>query len=227
MADECRLPRNLMFDLDGTLLDSLPGIRHSAMAAFAACGLKANAAVELRALIGPPIREILAKMAERPASEAELDALVQAFRVSYDSEGWKITPHYDAAAETLREMKASGRRLFVVSNKPRHISDRILEAEGTLDFFDEVVTRDSRKPAYAGKREMMRYLLEKWQFSAGDCLMIGDTMEDAESASEVGMSFCLMAHGYGNVPESSAVPVAFRFDHFSELVRFDRTGAKH
>jgi len=210
-----RSVRAVFFDLDGTLLDSLPGIRYSAEAAFAACGL-VRSEVDLRGLIGPPIRTILANMS-RGVSESELDALEQAFRVSYDSEAWKRTPHYAGAAETLRVMRAEGKRLFVVSNKPRHISVRILKEEGTLGLFDEVVTRDSRVPAYAGKVEMMGYLLRKWEMKPEDCLMVGDTMEDAEAAYETGMRFCLMTHGYGDVPAEGDVPVAIRLDGFTEL----------
>jgi phosphoglycolate phosphatase len=223
--ERCGLPGTLLFDLDGTLLDSLPGIRHSALAAFAACGLQAGD-VELRTLIGPPIRGILARMAVGGASEEQLDRLVAAFRASYDSEGWKMTPHYEGAAAALRNLRDQGRRLFVVSNKPRHISVRILEAEGTLRLFEEIVTKDSRQPPYQDKQEMMRYVLQKWKIAREECLMAGDTMEDAEAASEMGMKFCLMTHGYGDVPFDSVVPVAFRFAHFSELIE-SGTGAMH
>jgi phosphoglycolate phosphatase len=183
------LPGNLVFDLDGTLLDSLPGIRYSLEAAFRACGL---AGLRWARLICD--------------------------RWSYDSEGWRRTPHYKGAAEALRRLQAEGRRLFVVSDKPRHISMKILEAEGTAGLFDEIVTKDSRTPMYQDKQEMMRYLLQKWEIAPEECLMIGDTMEDAEAASRTGMRFCLVTHGYGAVPEGSTVPVAFRIDRFSELV---------
>lgn len=211
--------RALLFDLDGTLLDSLPGILHSAMAAFSACGLEACRDADLKKLIGPPIRSILAQMALEPASEEELDALVLAFRKSYDGEGWKMTPHYEGAVEALRTLKQQGRQLFVVSNKPRHISIRILEREGSLGLFDEVVTKDSRQPPYRDKREMMDYLLEKWQLQREDCWMVGDTIEDAEAASHSNIRFCLMSHGYGDVPEDSAASVAFRLEDFCELVQ--------
>ena len=213
----CALPRNVLFDLDGTLLDSLPGIQYSAEAAFRACGIEVGK-IPLRSLVGPPIRTILQRMAARPVDGAELDSLEQSFRWSYDTEGWRMTPHYDRAVESLKALKESGRRLFVVSNKPRHISMRILEAEGTLGIFDEVVTRDSRVPPYRDKREMVTTLLQKWELDTSECLMVGDTMEDAEAASNSGMQFCLMTHGYGDVPAGSSVPVAFRLGHFSELV---------
>lgn len=215
------LPRNLVFDLDGTLLDSLPGIRYSAEAAFRACGLQLGD-VDLRSLIGPPIRTILSRMAERSAcgrpSEEDLDRLVDAFRWSYDSEGWKMTPHFEGAADLLQSLRAAGQRLFVVSNKPRHISLRILQTEGTLPLFDEIITRDSHSPPYSNKSQMMRYLVQKWEIEPADCLMVGDTMEDAEAASNTGMQFCLMTHGYGSVPLESGVPVAFRASHFSQLM---------
>jgi phosphoglycolate phosphatase len=210
-------PGTLVFDLDGTLLDSLPGIRYSVEAAFRACGLAMGDA-ELRSLIGPPIRTILARMAAKQPAGDELDGLERSFRWSYDCEGWRMTPHYEGAAEALESLQTAGKRLFVVSNKPRHISMKILEEEGTAGLFEEIVTRDSRTPAYQDKQEMMRYLLQKWELEPGGCLMIGDTMEDAQAASKSGMRFCLVTHGYGTVPESSAVPVAFRIDHFSELV---------
>jgi len=211
----------VLFDLDGTLLDSLPGIEYSARAAFAQCGLTIGE-VNLRSLIGPPIRTILATMAltdsTRGLSEDQLDRLVQAFRGSYDSEGWKMTPHYEGAQQALRAMRANARRLFVVSNKPRHISLRILEAEGTLELFDEVVTRDSREPTYKDKQEMIHSLIQRHGLQPQNCLMVGDTMEDAVAASQTGMTYCLMTHGYGDVPLTSEVPVAFRFDRFSQLM---------
>ena len=210
------LPANLFFDLDGTLLDSLPGIGHSVSAAFAACGLEMGK-TELRMLIGPPIRTILANISAVTLDDAQLDRLVTAFRESYDSEGWKLTPHYPDASNTLHALHEQGRRLFVVSNKPRHISEKILAEEGTRDFFAEIVTRDTREPSYRDKQEMLEYLVQKWDLDAEDCLMVGDTMEDARSAADVGIKFCLMTHGYGGDFAETDVPVAFRLDGFSGL----------
>ena len=77
-------------------------------AAFRACGL-AVGEVDLRSLIGPPIRTILARMAAKQPSEEELDQLERSFRWSYDCEGWRMTPHYEGAAEALRRLQAEGR----------------------------------------------------------------------------------------------------------------------
>lgn len=212
------LPDTVLFDLDGTLLDSLPGIRYSIVEAFRACGLP-MADVEMRSLIGPPIRTILSRLLVTlpvEAKEQHLNCLERAFRASYDSEGWQKTYHYAGTAAMLKQMKEQGLRLFVVSNKPRQVSLKILQREDTFEYFDQIVTRDSRMPRYAGKYEMISYLLIEQAMQPANCLMVGDTIEDAEAAAAAGMQFCLMTHGYGDVPRNSNVPVALRLDSFAD-----------
>ena len=211
-----RVPGVVIFDLDGTLLDSLPGIEHSVRAAFASCGLEMGHA-DLRGLIGPPIRAIFATLSPK-ATQDELDRLVRAFRASYDVEGIPRTPAFTDTVDVLLELKARRRKLFVASNKPRQISMAILEQVGLADVFDEIVTRDSRLPAYTGKTEMISYLTDKWKLDAPDCLLVGDTLEDAEAARNSGINFCLMTHGYGDVPAGSDIPVALRLDSFAAML---------
>jgi phosphoglycolate phosphatase len=211
-----RLPGCILFDQDGTLLNSLPGIEFSVRTAFVACGLQAPEK-SLRSVIGPPIRTILSKAGD-VSDVRVLDALEKAFRVSYDSEGWQRTACFPDASRVLGTLRRRGHRLFVVSNKPLRISLQILKAEGILDLFEAVVTRDSRVPAYSGKAEMTRMLMEEHQFSPEDALLMGDTMEDAEAAAAAGIRFAFMTHGYGTIPENAPVRVDFRFDCFLQLL---------
>src|ERR1700753_2531652 len=95
------LPHAIFFDLDGTLLDSLPGIAFSIEQAFATCGLPMQA-LDLGAAIGPPIRTILA-LAASEATDSDLNLLERAFRRSYDSEGWKKTLLFPGSSSTLHE----------------------------------------------------------------------------------------------------------------------------
>lgn len=210
------LPNCILFDLDGTLLDSLAGIEHSVRAAFAFCKLPLLHG-SLRKRIGAPIRTILAQ-AGNVEDDQVLAALERAFRASYDHDGWRKTLCYPAATHVLRIMHERGYRLFVISNKPRHISLRILEAQGILDLFEAIVTRDSRSPAYTGKAEMIRALMQGQRVVPENCLLTGDTMEDAEAASEMGIRFAYMAHGYGEISERVPVSVDFRLRGFLEFL---------
>ena len=211
-----QLPQWILFDLDGTLLDSLPGIEFSVRAAFRACRfplLKTN----LREMIGPPIRAILSRVGDIEDRES-LDHLESAFRADYDTQGWRKTVCFPNAGSVLRLMREHGYKLVAISNKPRHVSLKILESESILDLFEKIVTRDSRSPAYSGKDEMIRAIQAERHINSTNCLLVGDTIEDANAAASVGIRFAFMSHGYGTVDETSSVPVEWRFDSLSEFL---------
>jgi phosphoglycolate phosphatase len=211
-----KLPQCLLFDLDGTLLDSLPGIAYSVAAAFNAAGLPEPTS-DLRRFIGPPIRTILSRAATTEDS-ALLDTLERAFRASYDTEGWRKTPCFPGVLEVLASMKGAGHRSFVVSNKPRHVSCKILAMQGILDHFEQIYTRDSTEPPYASKAAMLKALLADHRLDSKDCVMVGDTMEDADAAALHRISFIFMEHGYGDI--SLAQPVMLKLGNFSELMPY-------
>jgi phosphoglycolate phosphatase len=206
---------SILFDLDGTLVDSAPGIEFSIREAFRTCQLplaKAN----LRELIGPPIRTILSRAGNVPEGSG-LDNLERAFRASYDGEGWRKTICFPGADLVVRKMRELGHRLFVVSNKPRHVSLQILKTAGILEYFEAIVTRDSRSPQYGGKDEMIGILLAECG-TGGECFMVGDTMEDANAAASAGIKFIWMTHGYGSRSQLSSICVAYTLDSFSQFL---------
>jgi phosphoglycolate phosphatase len=210
-----RLPSCVLFDLDGTILDSLPGIEASVRAAFGARGLTIPSG-SLREFIGPPIRTILAAVG-RITNDTILDGLELAFRHHYDNEGWQRTVCFPDAAHVLEIMRERGHRLFVVSNKPRQISLRILEKEGILGIFEAIVTRDSRSPVYERKEEMIGTLLAERNIAPENCVMVGDTIEDARAAGAAGIGFICMTHGYGMVDDAS-VSAAYKLNSFSQFL---------
>jgi phosphoglycolate phosphatase len=211
-----KLPQCVLFDLDGTLLDSIPGIAYSVAAAFRATGLPERT-LDLRRLIGPPIRTILSRAAET-TDDAVLDELEWHFRVSYDSEGWRQTPCFPGVPVLLEALKQNGHRLFIISNKPRHISARILEAQGIASHFEQLYTRDSALPPYASKEVMLHALLADHHRAPQDCVMVGDTMEDAGAAALHKIGFIFMEHGYGEL--SLAQPVLLKLGNFSEFMPY-------
>jgi phosphoglycolate phosphatase len=218
-----RLPACILFDLDGTLVDSLPGIEFSVREAFHSCNLPAPKQ-SLRGLVGPPIRSILSR-AGNVRGEDTLDSLERAFRRSYDQEGWRRSACFPDAARVLRMLGERRHRLFIVSNKPRHASLQILDGQHILDCFEAIVTRDSRSPAYPGKAEMIAALRVERSIRDEDCLMVGDTSEDAGAAASAGIRFIWMTHGYGDTGPISCHPVAYKLDSFSQFLPLMSQGA--
>jgi len=145
-----------------------------------------------------------------------LDELVRHFRISYDTEGWKKTVCFPHVRTVLEIMKVAGHRIFVISNKPRHISMQILQREQLSHFFERIYTRDSRVPTYASKEEILREFLTEYRIPSSDCLVVGDTMEDVDAAAANHIAVALMEHGYGNVPPTC--PVEFRLQSFSDFL---------
>jgi phosphoglycolate phosphatase len=210
------LPPFIVFDLDGTLLDSLPGIAFSVQEACRMVGVQ-EPKIDLRSLLGPPIRTILSRAVEIEDPK-RLDQLEHAFRISYDNEGWRKTSCFGGAQATLGMMKEGGHRLFVLSNKPRHVSLKILEREGLLPLFEQIYTRDSYTPPCM-KQGMLQKFLREYDISPLDCLMVGDTMEDAMAAAAAGIGFVYMTHGYGELTPTRSLPIAYKLDSFSQFLQ--------
>jgi phosphoglycolate phosphatase len=189
------LIREVIFDLDGTLLDSLPGVEWSVAQAFAACGLPPMRDT-LRPFLGPPIRAIMQHVAP-VASDAELDRVERAFRASYDSEGWRMTLCYEGAIGVLRQLLNYGVRLWVATNKNCLPTGKILRELRLDSFFEKVVCRDSRTPPFSSKGEMLAFLVGTHNLCVRECVMVGDTKEDWDAAVYAGVTGILMEHGYG------------------------------
>ena len=109
---------NVIFDLDGTLVDSRAGIEFSAQAALRpVCPDQAHATLHLH--IGIPIRLIFSEILGDPAPFL-LDLLERQFRLSYDSAGWKQSRAYPGTEKMLFDLTRSRIDCFVATNKPRH-----------------------------------------------------------------------------------------------------------
>lgn len=189
--------RSLLFDLDGTIIDSCPGIAAALSAAFRAAG-RIMPTADLRTIVGPPIRIIAARI-DSTLTEGELLQIEQAYRAAYDSDGWLDTLLFDGVFPVLQELREAGAQLFVVTNKPRIPTAKILSHFGMTDLFQEILTRDSRTPGYSGKAEMLSTLLLRHRLSPESTVMIGDTVEDRDAAIANSLEFIHARYGFGSI----------------------------
>jgi phosphoglycolate phosphatase len=210
--------QHVIFDLDGTLVDSVPGIQWSAEAAMRECGFS-RACCDLTPLIGPPIRAILA-VAAGTNDTVELNGLEKAFRIFYDTGGWKRTLCQPGVRTMLERLMEGGASVSIVTNKPAY-STRLILRELSLDgYFRETVCRDSAPPHFGSKAEMLTDLVKRGAMPRAQAIMVGDTMEDCEAAAAAGIACALVAHGYGKGTDGILPAGCARIAGWDELVEW-------
>ncbi len=208
----------ILFDLDGTLIDSLPGIEYAVDYALAELRLPVRNG-SLRSLIGPPIRKIFGQIVDHP-SEEQLTDLEQAFRVSYDGGAWRRTLLHANAVSTVRTLHGAGLPLFVVTNKPALPTLAILQELGLADYFEALVSRDSRQPPFSSKAEMLRNVIAEHRLHPETCLYVGDTLEDYEAGTAAGLSVALVPHGYGAFDSRGLPASSLPLANLADLLQF-------
>lgn len=207
----------VLFDLDGTLVDSLPGIAWAAQLALTEV-LPGSALPDLRPFVGPPIREVFRRALGAPTAGVLAD-LEAAFRRYYNSDGWRRSLAYADVPDTLAALSAAGISLGVVTNKPLAPTRHILDLLDLARFMDVVVTPDSQSPPFASKTETLAAALQARAVAPALTLFVGDSYEDASAASACGVRFAAVTSGYGDAARQTVYPITVTLDALGDLCR--------
>ena len=195
---------HILFDLDGTLIDSAPAILASFREAFASTGVTAVRSID-ESVIGPPLTETL-QLLSGSDDLALIGRLAESFKASYDSEGYKATAAYAGVGELLAQLAAAGRQLSIATNKRIHPTRLILAHLGWLDYFSHVYALDLFTPRLPDKAAMIARLLADQNIPRDQAIYIGDRSEDGESADANNLPFIAVTWGYGSLTASEMRP---------------------
>ncbi len=193
----------VLFDLDGTLLDTIVDLATAANRMLAELGRPVRSQDEIHSFVGKGIPNLVRRcMTENShAEEAEIEQAVAVFRRHYADVNGAHTRIYDGVLETLEAMRARGLRLGVVTNKAEAFTLPLLERMGLADYFATVISGDTlevKKPDPA----VIHLACEHLEVEPQQALMIGDSANDALAAQRAGMPVLLVTYGY-----SEGVPV--------------------
>lgn len=202
--------RAIAFDLDGTLVDSIPDLANSANHARASLGLEPLPASLMETYVGDGV-EIMVSRAianDRTAayngSEDQLQALA-AFDAFYRNNLTTNTRFYAGIEPVLLELKTRGYQLALVTNKAERYTLPLLEKLGATTLFDVVVGGDTlaeKKPSGAP----LQHVATRLGITTEELLMVGDSANDALTARNAGCLVYLVPHGYAD-------PHQFDCDH--------------
>lgn len=209
--------RAAVFDLDGTLADTLQTITVALNHGLAALGLPGREEREVRRMVG----EGIGVLCERalPAGRADLLARLHAeVRAFYDRNTLLHCRLYDGVEAMLRALHGAGAHLAVLSNKPDELAARTVEGLGVARYFDCVLGHREefpRKPDPAA----LRWILERFDLDPRETLYVGDTPIDMQTAGAAGLAAVAVTWGFRDREELLAFAPRYVVDRPAEIVR--------
>lgn len=192
----------VIFDLDGTLVDSAPSILSSFESVLKRVGIQPLISLN-NLLIGPPLRQTLTNLTGI-SDLNELNTLVEYFKESYDSEGYKATRVYDGVQELLVALSDIQVPMAIATNKRIVPTLKIITLLGWETYFKLIGALDSKTPPYTSKATLINSLLDEMSVDAGASLYVGDKWEDGEAAKINRMPFLAVGWGYGEWEQADA-----------------------
>ena len=192
----------ILFDLDGTLIDSEQGITESFQYALSKYGITIKDRQELLQFIGPPLYHSFSVFCGFDAEKAA--EAVEHYREYFGKVGVYLNRVYDGVEELLKKLKADGKILLLATSKYEYYAVKILEQLHFMQYFTFVA--GSLKDGSRGtKAEVISYVLEQQKIDdLSQAVMIGDRQHDIEGAKAVGIDTIGVLYGFGDREELSS-----------------------
>ncbi len=220
-------PRAVVFDLDGTLVDSAPDIAAALNVALRQAGLKALPLDLVTSFVGSGARLLIGRglvACGEAASEGRIDAVYSQFLAAYEREPARLTTAYPGALEVLERLKTADVNLGICTNKPAGLTTAVLERLSLTPFFGSIVAADGSLPLKPAP-DMLRKGLQELDVAAEQAVMVGDSAADTGVAKAAGVRSIILEHGYSHAPVRSLgadVVIAGFADFLTCLDQFER-----
>lgn len=193
--------KNVVFDLDGTLIDSAQSILASMQIALKEAGIE-TARPLTHDLIGPPLAVAITSVLS-DATLTKLPVIIQGFMRHYDESGYRESRFYEGIPGMLKELRRLGLRLYIATNKRILPTRKIINYFGWNALFDGLYTLDFFKPKLHNKTAMLQRLQQEVPGISEGSVYVGDRAEDADAAKISQFCFLWASWGYGG-PEVEA-----------------------
>jgi len=203
----------LLFDLDGTLIDSEVGITRCIAHALERMGEPVPDAKALRRWVGPSLWSSFGSIFD---DEARVEQAIAFYRERFEDEGWREHRIYDGVPAMIEAVAARGYRLAVVTAKNEPHARRIVDVLPFGRHFEAVVgaTLDGSRRE---KPQLIAEALRRLALDAADCVMIGDRHLDIEGAQAHGMASLGVLWGFGGEDELRAAGARKLLNHPADL----------
>ena len=182
----------VLFDVDGTLIHSAPGILYTLQKTFEAMGTDIGG-VDLMRYVGPPLRRTFG---EYYADTSDIERAVTVYRGIYREQGRHMCALYDGVPQMLKSLSDGGVLLYTATSKPVQVVEPMLEELGIAGFFRQIGGA-SMDAARDTKTAVIRSILSLPALDGMRVLMVGDRADDMAGAAECFLPAAAAAYGYG------------------------------
>jgi phosphoglycolate phosphatase len=210
----------VLFDLDGTLTESGPGIMNAAKIALNHFGIEENNVENLHKFVGPPLTESFGQC--YGMNEADTQEAIAVFRKYYNVTGIYENSVFEGVQEMLQQLKSNGLLLSIASSKPRPMIDIVVDHFDIRKYFDVIVGCEL-DGTRSQKKEVVDEVIRLFGELSGDdavlehSIMVGDRMYDVNGARECGLECIGVTYGYGTRQELQEAGAAYIVDSVNEL----------
>ena len=200
-----RLPAVIMYDLDGTLVDSVPDLTWSIDQMLAQLGMPVAGEAKVRLWVGNGV-PVMVKRAladdmdgDQPGrvDETLFEKGYALFREAYGASCGKYSDVYPGVVEFLEAMQEQGVKQAVVTNKSGNFTAQLLEEKGLTQFFSQVIGGDTL-PEKKPHPLPLLHVVEQCNVSADKALMVGDSKSDVIAAKAAGIRVIGLPYGYNH-----------------------------
>lgn len=204
----------VIFDLDGTLVDSLPDIHAAVNRMLANEGQTPLDMATVQSFVGNGLPKLVERVMTRQSIDMkQFDRIAADVLAIYETATAELSRPYPGMETALKDLQSQGYRMAVCSNKPRGPAAHLLLQMGLDGYFDAVIGGDStaqRKPHPLPLQETQKIL------GSNQVLYVGDSEIDAETAVTAKVPFALFTEGYRKRPVQD-IPHQYAFSNFTQL----------
>ena len=206
--------KNILFDLDGTLVDPKEGIINALKYTLSFFNVEIKKTEDLYKFIGPPLRDSFSRY--YGFDEKDVEIAILKYREYYKEKGVLQVRLYDGVDNLLRELEKAKKNLIIATSKPEIYAMKILENLGIIDYFSFVCggTLDSSREK---KTDIIKYILSKNNLDDNNTVMVGDKSHDIIGAKEANIDSIGVLYGYGDYEELSKANAIYIVDSVKEL----------
>ena len=189
----------ILFDLDGTLIDTSEGIIYSVKEALKRLNVEVTDMQSLKQFIGPPLKATFKQL--YGMSDEQANIATATFREIYAADALYQCLPYEGIFEVLKYLKEHGHEIFVATSKPTIFAKKILEKYNLDSYFKDIVGSELDNTR-SSKREVIEYIISTHQIAdKQNMLMIGDKCHDLIGAQQCNIDALGVTYGYGTVEE--------------------------